>query len=107
MNKREGRSRFNKIYSFTCTYNGNAAVMNMTSVSGHLLNYEFGVECKNWRQTPYSVLFRAPIRKTVMMRVRDLPFPSRKSLLIARAGNTGDAHSGGAASGCAHHMDGL
>jgi len=36
-----------------------------TSVSGHLMNYEFPATCKNWQTTAYDTLFTVPLNKAV------------------------------------------
>ena len=38
-------------------------VMLMTSVSGHLLTYEFDADYRNWRMVDPISLFDAPIQK--------------------------------------------
>ncbi|OON20278.1 hypothetical protein X801_03846, partial [Opisthorchis viverrini] len=48
INRREGLSKFNKIYEFAYNFGGAHATMVMTSVSGHLLNYEFSPAFKSW-----------------------------------------------------------
>lgn len=50
--RREGLSKFNKIYEFDYRIFNNICKMTMTSVSGHLLNLDFVSEyrkCKRWR----------------------------------------------------------
>lgn len=47
-NRREGISKYNKIYEFTSTLNGQNAQFVMTSASGHLMNYQFDASFKNW-----------------------------------------------------------
>ena len=48
LNRREGISKFNKIYEFQSTISGQNATFVMTSASGHLMNYEFEASFKNW-----------------------------------------------------------
>lgn len=63
--RREGRSKFNKIYEFDYTLFGQPSTILMTSVSGHLLNYDFIPQySKNWNSCDPLVLFDAPIEKT-------------------------------------------
>ncbi|TGZ59911.1 hypothetical protein CRM22_008834 [Opisthorchis felineus] len=66
INRREGLSKFNKIYEFTYNFGGAHATMVMTSVSGHLLNYEFSPAFKSWHASDPLVLFDAPVSKGVI-----------------------------------------
>nr|XP_973578.2 PREDICTED: DNA topoisomerase 3-alpha [Tribolium castaneum] len=61
--RREGFSPYNKIYEFDATVMGQQAHMIMTSVSGHLLNYEFGPSFRNWKSCNPVALFDAPVVK--------------------------------------------
>ncbi|VEN43554.1 unnamed protein product [Callosobruchus maculatus] len=63
-NRREGLSQYNKIYEFNAQVFGEDAVMVMTSVSGHLLNYEFAPSFKSWQSCNPVALFDAPVVKT-------------------------------------------
>ncbi|KAL5961638.1 DNA topoisomerase 3-alpha [Taenia solium] len=63
MTRREGCSRFNKIYEFPMTFNGANCLFVMTSVSGHLLNYDFLQSFRTWDSCDPLVLFDAPIAK--------------------------------------------
>lgn len=63
--QREGYSVYNKIYDFETLVRGQNAKMVMTSVSGHLMQLEFLVSYRNWRNVDPRSLFDAPIRKTV------------------------------------------
>nr|CAH7718282.1 unnamed protein product [Callosobruchus chinensis] len=63
-NRREGLSQYNKIYEFNAQVFGEDAVMVMTSVSGHLLNYEFAPSFKGWQSCNPVALFDAPVIKT-------------------------------------------
>lgn len=56
---------YNKIFDFEATVRGRNAKMVMTSVSGHLMQLEFLVSYRNWRNVDPRSLFDAPIRKTV------------------------------------------
>ncbi|XP_014209436.1 DNA topoisomerase 3-alpha [Copidosoma floridanum] len=61
--RREGLSKFNKIYEFNaCVWNQNCQMI-MTSVSGHLLTYEFGGNYRKWYGCPPLSLFDAPVMK--------------------------------------------
>lgn len=55
---------YNKIYEFNGQVFGEPVKMVMTSVSGHLLNYEFNGKWKNWLSCNPLELFDAPIQKT-------------------------------------------
>ncbi|OWR45303.1 prokaryotic DNA topoisomerase [Danaus plexippus plexippus] len=63
--RREGLSKFNKIYEFDAEVMGQRSKMVMTSVSGHLLNYEFvnKNESKKWDAYDPKKLFYEPVRK--------------------------------------------
>ncbi|KAH8377324.1 hypothetical protein KR093_004897 [Drosophila rubida] len=63
--RREGYSVYNKIYDFEAQVRGRNAKMVMTSVSGHLMQLEFLVSYRNWRNVDPRSLFDAPIRKAV------------------------------------------
>ncbi|CAH8590611.1 unnamed protein product [Schistosoma intercalatum] len=64
--RREGISKFNKIYEFPLNLNGQNVMMVMTSVSGHLTNYDFLPNYKSWHSCDPMVLFDAPIVKQVL-----------------------------------------
>ncbi|KAI6653680.1 DNA topoisomerase 3-alpha [Oopsacas minuta] len=59
--RREGLSKFNKIYEFSCEMLNNNASVSMTSVSGHLMTYDFTGPFKGWEKCPPVALFSAPI----------------------------------------------
>uniref|UniRef100_A0A1A9WUA1 DNA topoisomerase n=1 Tax=Glossina brevipalpis TaxID=37001 RepID=A0A1A9WUA1_9MUSC len=61
--RREGFSKFNKIYEFETTVRGIKSKMIMTSVSGHLMQLEFLNAYRNWQNVDPQSLFHAPIRK--------------------------------------------
>jgi len=46
--QREGLSKYNKIYEFPYRLFNQNCTMSMTSVSGHLLNFEFVGQYKKW-----------------------------------------------------------
>nr|KAF6459489.1 DNA topoisomerase III alpha [Rousettus aegyptiacus] len=52
MRRREGLSKFNKIYEFDYHLYGQNVTMIMTSVTGHLLAHDFQMQFRKW-----SVLF--------------------------------------------------
>lgn len=65
--RREGLSKFNKIYTFTTNvpqFNGQCQ-MTMTSVSGHLLNFDFDNNVRSWNSCSPAALFDAPIKEDI------------------------------------------
>ena len=62
--RKEGLSVYNKIYQFPYKVRGQACDMLMTSVSGHLLNYDFGDTYRKWNSCPAVRLFDLPVTKT-------------------------------------------
>ena len=62
-NRREGLSRFNKIYEYQYMVQGSQANMVMTSVSGHLLNTEFPEQYRKWYAVNPIQLFDLPVLK--------------------------------------------
>jgi DNA topoisomerase-3 len=60
--QRNGDSRFNKIFEFSCTLDGGPCQMLMTSVLGHLMEMDFEDQYKNWRGCDPASLFDAPVR---------------------------------------------
>ncbi|KAI2581729.1 DNA topoisomerase III alpha [Homo sapiens] len=48
MRRREGLSKFNKIYEFDYHLYGQNVTMVMTSVSGHLLAHDFQMQFRKW-----------------------------------------------------------
>lgn len=64
MFQREGLSPYNKIYEFNSTVLGENCQMIMTSVSGHLLNYEFVSTYRSWQSCNPATLFDAPVIKS-------------------------------------------
>ena len=71
--RREGRSKFNKIYEFDYNLFNQNVKMAMTSVSGHLLALDFaGNYNKNWSAFNPVALFEAPITKFVPDGFRDI-----------------------------------
>lgn len=59
----EGLSPYNKIYSFQANFKGTQTDMVMTSVSGHLLTYDFIDAYKQWHSCDPISLFDAPVIK--------------------------------------------
>ncbi|RZF37386.1 hypothetical protein LSTR_LSTR009737 [Laodelphax striatellus] len=62
--RREGDSPYNKIYEFECSVNRQNQKMVMTSVSGHLLTFEFVAGFRSWTKCLPVELFEAPVVKT-------------------------------------------
>jgi len=63
VNKREGYSKFNKIYEFDYNFpNFGQSKMIMTSVSGHLLDYDFDERYRKWYSCDPLELFEAPLK---------------------------------------------
>ncbi|XP_012294191.2 DNA topoisomerase 3-alpha isoform X1 [Aotus nancymaae] len=63
MRRREGLSKFNKIYEFDYHLYGQNVTMVMTSVSGHLLAHDFQMQFRKWQSCNPLVLFEAEIEK--------------------------------------------
>nr|CAD7396091.1 unnamed protein product [Timema poppensis] len=63
LRRREGLSKWNKIYEFDYTLMGERCQMIMTSVSGHLLGLEFVGNFRNWQGCNPLALFDAPVMK--------------------------------------------
>ncbi|XP_074647309.1 DNA topoisomerase 3-alpha-like [Tubulanus polymorphus] len=61
--RREGFSKFNKLYEFDYTILNQPSKMTMTSVSGHLLALEFVGHFKKWTGCSPTALFDAPVEK--------------------------------------------
>ncbi len=63
MQRKEGLSKYNKIYEFEYEMNNRPCEMKMTSVSGHLLNHEFEERYRKWYSCSPVQLFELPISK--------------------------------------------
>ncbi|XP_041521839.1 DNA topoisomerase 3-alpha isoform X2 [Microtus oregoni] len=63
MRRKEGLSKFNKIYEFDYHLYGQNVTMIMTSVSGHLLAHDFQMRFRKWQSCNPLVLFEAEIEK--------------------------------------------
>ncbi|BFZ03791.1 hypothetical protein BsWGS_06828 [Bradybaena similaris] len=61
--KREGFSKFNKIYEFEYRLMNQQVTMTMTSVSGHLLGLDFAGAFKKWHSCNPVDLFSVPVEK--------------------------------------------
>lgn len=81
--RREGKSVYNKIYTFNYQFFGEDCQNGMTSVSGHLMNYQFVGEYKKWSACDPVSLFSCPIEKVVpenMVKIkRTLEIEARKT----------------------------
>ncbi|XP_071914410.1 DNA topoisomerase 3-alpha isoform X2 [Coffea arabica] len=62
---RDGRSRYNKIFEFNHTVNGQPCHMSFTSVTGHLMELDFDDRFRRWHSCDPVDLYRAPVRKFV------------------------------------------
>lgn len=62
---REGRSRYNKVFEFNYTIQGQPCQMLFTSVTGHLMEIEFEGRYRKWHACDPVDLFQAPIQKHV------------------------------------------
>ncbi|CAJ0931305.1 unnamed protein product, partial [Mesorhabditis belari] len=71
-NRRDGFSKYNKIYSFPMEFHGQQSVIATTSVSGHLMNMDFGPEMRDWQNVSIERLFDAPICSTVNAEMKDI-----------------------------------
>ena len=63
--RREGKSVYNKIYTFKYNLFNNNCTNHMSSLSGHLMNYEFIGSYKKWQGCNPLSLFSCPIEKVV------------------------------------------
>ncbi|XP_060946009.1 DNA topoisomerase 3-alpha [Limanda limanda] len=61
--RREGMSKFNKIYEYEYHLFGQNVSVSMTSVSGHLLGLEFQSAYKKWHSCNPQLLFDAEVEK--------------------------------------------
>ncbi|XP_062093553.1 DNA topoisomerase 3-alpha [Humulus lupulus] len=62
---RDGRSRYNRIFEFAYSINGQPTHMLVTSVTGHLMELEFEDRFRKWHSCDPAHLFQAPVRKFV------------------------------------------
>ncbi|XP_028400889.1 DNA topoisomerase 3-alpha-like [Dendronephthya gigantea] len=63
--RREGVSRFNKIYEYHYNLFGRQCEMTMTSLSGHMMEIEFFPGYQAWHNCQPLALFSAPVQKRV------------------------------------------
>lgn len=73
MIRREGRSRYNKLYIFDIdNFLGCKSNVVFTSVSGHLLNVEFSNEYREWNKFTIEALFSAEVFKNVPPNMKEI-----------------------------------
>uniref|UniRef100_A0A0K0G0Q1 DNA topoisomerase n=1 Tax=Strongyloides venezuelensis TaxID=75913 RepID=A0A0K0G0Q1_STRVS len=70
--RREGMSKFNKIYEFDTEVLGRRSRVSATSVSGHLMTTDFGPEYQNWVAVDTVSLFEAPITSYVVETMKNI-----------------------------------
>uniref|UniRef100_A0A0K0EUP9 DNA topoisomerase n=1 Tax=Strongyloides venezuelensis TaxID=75913 RepID=A0A0K0EUP9_STRVS len=70
--RREGLSKFNKIYEFEGNVLGRKSIISTTSVSGHMLTMDFEPKYKKWGYVVASQLFEAPVKKYVIDGLKDV-----------------------------------
>ncbi|CAF1637285.1 unnamed protein product, partial [Didymodactylos carnosus] len=61
---RDGFSKYNKLYEFKYRLFDQECHMVFTSVAGHIMNYDFTDQHRQWYTCDPVDLFRAPIQKT-------------------------------------------
>ncbi|CAD6188232.1 unnamed protein product [Caenorhabditis auriculariae] len=71
-NRREGRSKFNKIYELQTQVLGRNAVVSITSVSGHMMELAFHADMANWQTVRIASLFDAPVQQKVADGMKDI-----------------------------------
>jgi DNA topoisomerase-3 len=62
---RDGRSRYNRIFEFNYSINGQPCHMLVTSVTGHLMELEFEDRFRKWHSCDPADLYHLPVRKFV------------------------------------------
>ncbi|PAV79874.1 hypothetical protein WR25_22319 [Diploscapter pachys] len=87
VNRRDSYSRFNKIYQLSSDILGQRSTIEVTSVSGHLMEWQFGPEMKNWSRVPVENLFDANIYKVVNANMQEIErtlrdLASRNEILV-------------------------
>ncbi|CEF67527.1 DNA topoisomerase 3-alpha [Strongyloides ratti] len=70
--RKEGRSKFNKIYEFEGDVLGMRSSIASTSVSGHMKTIDFGPEYQNWESISTIELFNAPIKSFVIETMKNI-----------------------------------
>ena len=64
--RRAGLSQYNHVFEFDYPVQGRPSRMLVTSVTGHLMNFEFREDFKKWESCPPAALFDAPVTKHVL-----------------------------------------
>lgn len=78
MVRREGRSRFNKLYCFDLeNYLNSKAQLIVTSVSGHLMHFEFANQYREWDKFTTEALFSAEVHRNVATDMKDIELTLR------------------------------
>uniref|UniRef100_A0A1I8AHR0 DNA topoisomerase n=1 Tax=Steinernema glaseri TaxID=37863 RepID=A0A1I8AHR0_9BILA len=72
MLRREGKSKFNKIYQMETEMFGQKCQVAMTSVSGHLTTLDFGSEMRSWQTVPMIELFDAQVHRVVPPEMKNI-----------------------------------
>uniref|UniRef100_A0A0N5A5K3 DNA topoisomerase n=1 Tax=Parastrongyloides trichosuri TaxID=131310 RepID=A0A0N5A5K3_PARTI len=75
--RKEGKSKFNKIYEFTTEVFGSQRQVSTTSVSGHLMGIDFGQEYQKWENCETGTLFDAPIEQFIIENMKNIEFTLR------------------------------
>lgn len=75
--RREGRSRFNKLYCFSGEVRGERSNIVFTSVSGHITEFQFGNEYAFWDQHTIEALFSATVYRAVPPEMSDIEMTLR------------------------------
>jgi len=82
---RQGLNRYCWNFDFTYPLNGEMCEMTMTAVLGHMMQWEFPKEYKNWANTQVESLFTARLER----RVGEVRVVSIRSRLRANLYNRG------------------
>uniref|UniRef100_A0A914GU42 DNA topoisomerase n=1 Tax=Globodera rostochiensis TaxID=31243 RepID=A0A914GU42_GLORO len=77
-----GVSKYNKNYTFEALFQGISQSFVFTSVSGHLMNYDFHESHKQWNENRISELFEAQIILNVDSGMRDIETNLRAHTLL-------------------------
>ncbi|CAK8696344.1 unnamed protein product [Clavelina lepadiformis] len=83
--RREGFSKFNKIYEFDYYMLNKHCQMIMTSLSGHLLNYNFVGSYRKWSSCHPLSLFDAEIEKSVTENMNNIKKTIEKEIRSCQA----------------------
>lgn len=69
---RKGWSKYNMIFQFDYTVEGEVYAMKFTSVLGHLNSLDFGESWKDWIKTPIESLFTEPVISSISEGSKDV-----------------------------------